>query len=317
MELFLGVDGGQSSTTALLADETGRVIGVGADGPCNHVASAAEGREKFIRVISGCVRSAAEQAGLGSELPHLEAACLGFSGGPADKEPILRDLLHTKHLSVRTDAEIALSGATGGGPGIITIAGTGNISFGRNAGNRAARAGGWGYYFGDEGGAFDIVRQAVRAILKQHEGWGPPTSLLPRFLEETGSKDANAMMHAFYTAEWPRKRLAGLARIVDQEAERADPEAIAILERAARDLLSISEAVQSMLFLPGEAVALHPVGSTWSSRTLRDEFILLWTSDPVRSFLPPLHGPAAGALLEAFRLAGCGVELSNVPETEK
>ena len=59
MMLFLGVDGGQSSTTALIADETGRVLGRGADGPCNHVESAAEGREKFIRVIGGCVRAAA------------------------------------------------------------------------------------------------------------------------------------------------------------------------------------------------------------------------------------------------------------------
>ena len=35
---YLGIDGGQSSTTALIADETGCVIGAGHGGPCNHVA---------------------------------------------------------------------------------------------------------------------------------------------------------------------------------------------------------------------------------------------------------------------------------------
>ena len=43
MKLFLGVDGGQSGTTAVIGDETGRVLGAGEAGPCNH-AAAGEGR---------------------------------------------------------------------------------------------------------------------------------------------------------------------------------------------------------------------------------------------------------------------------------
>ena len=48
---------------------------------------------------------------------------------------------------------------------IIVIAGTGSMVFGRNTAGVTARAGGWGYIFGDEGGAFDLVRQALRAVL--------------------------------------------------------------------------------------------------------------------------------------------------------
>src|ERR1700735_156549 len=107
MKLFLGVDGGQSRTTALIGDEEGRVLGAGAGGPCNH-AGAEEGRQKLARGGGGSV-----------------------GGGPA------------------------LAGATAGKPGIVMIAGTGSIAFGRNAGGRTARAGGWGFIFGDEGGAFD------------------------------------------------------------------------------------------------------------------------------------------------------------------
>ena len=66
-----------------------------------------------------------------------------------------------------------------------------------------ARAGGWGYLFGDEGGGFDIVRQALRAALRLEEGWGRATSLRAMLLEATGARDANALLHRFYTDRVP------------------------------------------------------------------------------------------------------------------
>ena len=125
MKLFLGVDGGQSSTTALVGDETGRVLGMGRGGPCNHVGKA-EGREKFLRAVGGCLRAA------GFENAEFEAVCLGFSGGAADKNSYIRELIKAKHYVVTHDAFIALAGATAGEPGVIAIAGTGSIAFGRN-----------------------------------------------------------------------------------------------------------------------------------------------------------------------------------------
>jgi len=316
--LFLGVDGGQSSTTALIADEAGRVLGRGSDGPCNHVQSAAEGREKFIRVIGGCVRKAAQAAGISEAMPAFRAACLGFSGGPADKEPILREMLRVQELLVTTDAAIALAGACGGGAGIITIAGTGHISMGRGPDGRVARAGGWGYLFSDEGGGFWIACQAVRAAMRVHENWGTPTTLHARLLRETGFDDADAMMHAMYTADWPRKRVAGLSTLVDEEAENGDEEARDILVRGAAELYRISSIVRSNVFNEGEPARLSPIGSTWKSRLLRESFVELWLkANPRNAFGPPAMGPAAGALLEAFRIGGVSSTLHNVPEGEK
>ena len=65
--LYLGIDGGQSSTKALLADETGQVIGRGHGGPCNHAGSA-EGRAKFHSAVGGCLREAFQSGRGGSEL---------------------------------------------------------------------------------------------------------------------------------------------------------------------------------------------------------------------------------------------------------
>jgi N-acetylglucosamine kinase-like BadF-type ATPase len=158
MKLFLGVDGGQSSTTVLIGDESGRVLGAGEAGPCNH-AGAEEGRARFQRAVNEGLNAACAQAGVDAGTVRFESACLGMSGGPDDKQAILAGMLRAEHLMVTTDAAIALSGATATGQGIAAIAGTGSIAFGRNAEGRRARGGGWGYIFGDEGSGFDIARQ--------------------------------------------------------------------------------------------------------------------------------------------------------------
>src|SRR5206468_12738538 len=112
-KLFLGVDGGQSTTTALIGDETGRVLGVGQGGPCNHV-GAAEGRAKLTRAVRDSVAKACTQAGLNPSQVHFETACFGMSGGPEDKEVILAEILPARKLVVTHDGLIALSGATAG-----------------------------------------------------------------------------------------------------------------------------------------------------------------------------------------------------------
>src|SRR4051812_49521654 len=111
MRLFLGVDGGQSGTTAVIGDEDGLVLGIGEAGPCNH-AAAGEGRAKLERAVCGSVAGACVQAGLDAATVEFEAACFGMSGGPDDKREILAGILRVKHLEVTNDAVIALAGAT-------------------------------------------------------------------------------------------------------------------------------------------------------------------------------------------------------------
>ena len=303
MALFLGVDGGQSSTTALIGDETGRVLGEGVGGPCNH-AETGEGRDKLKRAVADCLASACGQAGLDPATVRFEAACFGMSGGPEDKQEILAATLRAGRLLVTTDAVIALAGATETGQGIIVIAGTGSMAFGRNGQGCAARAGGWGYVFGDEGGAFDITRQALRAALRMEEGWGPATDLRRRFLEATESSDTNQVLHRFYSAAWPRARQAALARMVDEAAGDGDAIACAILGQAAAQLAGYAGAVRSQLWKPGEAVQIAYIGGVFQSSPVRERFRGLLETEEGTRCGTPLHGPETGALLEAYRAAG-------------
>jgi len=68
----------------------------------------------------------------------------------------------SKAVRVVSDVELAHEAAFGGGPGILVIAGTGSIAFGRDGSGRTARAGGLGALLGDEGSAFWLGREALR-----------------------------------------------------------------------------------------------------------------------------------------------------------
>lgn len=314
MKYFLGVDGGQSSTTALIGDENRRVIGKGRGGPCNHVA-AEEGRARFLSAIGGSISAAREQAGIGDAT--FESACFGLSGGPEQQQKLLNELVTAKRMTVTHDALVALAGACAGEPGVIAIAGTGSIAFGRNAARKTARVGGWGYVFGDEGGAFDIARQALRAALRYEEGWGPDTSLLDRILQFTGAKNANEAMHLFYTPEYPRSRIAQFAVEVDAAANQGDRMARHIMESAARQLAAFATATRNQLFEAGEQARVSYIGGVFRSAALLDKFRQILESDEGTSVGPPIYGPAAGALIEAYQSAGIKPELTGVPESEK
>ena len=305
---FLGVDGGQSSTTAVIGDETGRVLGVGYGGPCDHV-GAAQGRAKLAAAVRSSLRGACAQAELDADRTRFTSACLGFSGGPADKQSILREILQSDRILVTDDALIALTGATAGQPGLVVIAGTGSIAFGRNSLGRTARAGGWGYLFGDEGGAFWIARQALRAALRWEEGWGVPTALRAILLNFMISQNApmrnmNDLLHRCYTAEFPRPRVASLSMVVNQAAEGGDPVALDILNAAARELALLAVAVRGQLFKTGEATLVAYTGGVFHSRILLARFRDWMASQAGVRVTAPVYRPVIGALLEAYAAAG-------------
>jgi N-acetylglucosamine kinase-like BadF-type ATPase len=310
MKLFLGVDGGQSGTTAVIGDETGRILGTGEAGPCNH-AAASEGRAKLERAIRGSAGEACRQAGLDLASVTFEAACFGLSGGPEDRLEILSSIVRSpRPLIVTTDAVVALAGATPEGRGIIVIAGTGSIAYGRNAEGRTARAGGWGYIFGDEGGAFDIVRQALRAALRAEEGWGPPTRLRELLIDAVGARDANDVLHRFYGTDWPRSRVATLAPLVDRAAVEGDAVATQIIGNAAQELAMISASVRGQLWNPADTVAVAYIGGVFQSELLLERFRMLVELNGSTRCGPPSEGPAEGALLDAYRAAGLQLSIT-------
>ncbi len=307
--LYLGIDGGQSSTTALICDEGGRVIGHGRAGPCNHV-TGEQGKAKFSDAVLESTRHACRSANLSRDSITFAAVCLGLSGGAENKAPLARELIASAKYKITHDAGIALTGATAGDPGLIIIAGTGSIAFGRNRSGKEARAGGWGYLIGDEGGGFDLTRRALRASLRLEEGWGEPTCLRERLLHETGASTANELLHRCYE-NMSRQSIAALARLVTGAAEDGDSVAARIVEDEVTELLNFVSAVYYQLFAPNDLATISYVGGVFESRLLRQHFLDQVQSVLGRQATAPHLSPAAGALIEALRLDGNGSLLSE------
>jgi N-acetylglucosamine kinase-like BadF-type ATPase len=130
-------------------------------------------------------------------------------------------------------------------------------------------------------------------------------------LQATGVTSANQALHLFYTDQWPRSRVATLAPLVDAEALDADAVALEIVNRAAIDLAMLAASVRSQLWQPGEPVDVAYIGGVFESLTLRERFRMLVEMETGSRCSPPLHGPAEGALLEAYRTDGLDPALSR------
>jgi len=308
MDYFLGVDGGASGTACAVATGDGAVIGIGHAGPSNHIL-APGGRDRARAALSGAVGHALAAAGLGPV--EFRAAQFGMTGITRDTEParvfaqVVADTLKAATVLIENDAVIARAGALAGRPGVIVIAGTGSVALGEDPSGRQARAGGWGYIFGDEGSGFAIGCGAVRAALHARDGTGEPTVLVERLGEAAGMLLTDIPM-AFYEGRIDRSKIAALSRVVARAVEERDPVARRLIDEAAAALSRLVAAVIAQLRWPDGPVAVGPVGGVFEAgRTiLRPLSEALARTAPSAVLVPPRLEPAAGAVLLAMRASG-------------
>jgi N-acetylglucosamine kinase-like BadF-type ATPase len=257
MHVF-GIDAGATKTVCLLADDHGRVLGEGR-GPGANLHIAGElAVEKVLHAVM-------EQA-LGDLAVTPAAICLGMAGvDREDEAQIVRGLMRRigfkSRILVVNDALIALVAGAGDAPGVVIIAGTGAIVYGRNAGGVAARAGGWGHMIGDEGSGYWIGREALSAVMRAADGRGPETRLTADILGHFEINDVSRLPRIVYDREQPRMAVAALGPLVQQVSEHGDAVATRILERAAEELVLAAGSVTTRLEMRGDAFAFFLAGS--------------------------------------------------------
>lgn len=297
-KLYLGVDGGQSSTKALVGDAQGEILGRGVGGPCNH-ARLGEGRAKLEKALSEAVGQALAPLGITLPEAHFHRICIGMSGGPDDKREIIQSLIQADSYDVTTDGHIALYGALGGGAGAVVISGTGSIALSRDDEGRIWRAGGWGYVFGDEGSAFDIARRSLRASLAAEEGWGPRTTLRTALLDATQSDTANQLLHRWYAGEFSRAQTADWSRLAEEAAAQGDAIARSVLDGAGNCLAQLAAAAAGMAALPAGRAKICPIGGVFANSAVMQSFS--GALDGLLGVMPAaaLASPAEGALQAA------------------
>ncbi len=210
MPYVVGVDGGGTRTRALLANDKGEVLAQ-AEGGVSNVQVI--GPEKLASVITEVLGELRQQSRMADVVPDYMYLGLAGAGRASDRQAAQVALAKAgvaNALTVDTDASIALAGAFPMGPGIIIIAGTGSICYGKAAGGEVVRCGGWGYLLGDEGSGYFIGREALLAALKDLDGRGPATTLRRRLEQACQVERIDLVISRVYGGDLDRAAIAAL-----------------------------------------------------------------------------------------------------------
>jgi glucosamine kinase len=273
MPYYLGIDGGGTKTTCVIGDESS-ILATAMTGPSNIFrVGEAQTRES----LHQCVNQACAAAGITpAQVAHT---CVGGSGAARPElaalvRGFLGEILSTP-IEVVGDIQTSLEAAFDNGPGVIVIAGTGSIAYGRNVEGETGRAGGWGFAVGDEGSAHWIGRSAVTAILRAADTFGAGN-----LSAENASQLARALM-----TEWQVRSLTDLALtasavpppdfagLFPAVANSTDELATEILRAAGRELARIVSLVSLRLFRDERPVPVAMIGGVFRhSKLVRDVF---------------------------------------------
>jgi N-acetylglucosamine kinase-like BadF-type ATPase len=264
-EVLLGIDGGGTTTQAVVADLTGRIVGRGLGPACNH---RRVGFEAATRALATAIEGALGQvvglrAGDGRSWRSVKvaAACFGLAGvdSTEDRELIskwIRQEGITPRAVVVNDSELVLIGGTPEGWGVGLISGTGSICLGRTRDGRSARVGGWGYVFGDEGSGYSIATEALRLASQSADGRASAPGLLKGILSYWRLINPEDLIRHVYRAEMNTSEISELAIGIQELAGRGDPDAIGVVDRAAKALALHVETVVRKLQLKQPPLAL-------------------------------------------------------------
>jgi N-acetylglucosamine kinase-like BadF-type ATPase len=160
-----------------------------------------------------------------------------------------------------------------------------------------ARAGGWGYLFGDEGSGYDIALRALRAAAQAADGRGNAHALLAATLDMWELEQPFDLIPFVYNQSDPRARLSELPLLVGQLAAEGDETAHTILTTAGEELAAAVIAVARQLTMAAPLPLALSGSMILNTALLREA---LCAALDARGFhaepITPVEEPALGAL---------------------
>lgn len=268
MSYFLGIDGGGTKTRCVVGDEKS-VLGSGGSTSCK-VQRVGEACARD--ALAAAVHEACVQAGVSPQ--QIARTCAGVTGaGRPEIANTVRRLLAeivSGEIEVIGDVEIAFEDAFGSGPGVLVIAGTGSIAYGRNAAGETVRAGGWGHTVSDEGSGYWIGLEAVKAALRENDAQRH-SDLLSALMEALRAKEFDDFIVRINAD--PQPDYAALFPVAQHSADQGDAVALAVLEHAAKELACMTQGLIRRLFQEETPVEIAIYGGVFAASTqLRESF---------------------------------------------
>lgn len=257
LQYILGIDGGGTSTVAVIASTEGVILAQSKSGPSNpNTTNRIALKETFVYLFTDLRAKVSKD--VWGQIVHVFA---GISGAEHDDmKKVIYDILHDLYedksrITVDNDAITALYAGTGGEHGIVQIAGTGSISFGVDSEGNRGRVGGWGHFISENSSGYYIGKCGLAAAFDGYDGAKSETLLVEKFVRHFQVEMLPEIVPHIYRATNPKQNIADLARLVFTAASEGDIIATSILKRTGRNIGESVIALSKKLFSEKERKA--------------------------------------------------------------
>ncbi|MFB9279081.1 BadF/BadG/BcrA/BcrD ATPase family protein [Cohnella cellulosilytica] len=294
-----GMDGGGTKTALTIANERGEAVHRFVSGPINfNGQDEASVRGSFAEMFAEIGRAC-------GGLANCARICIGAAGVShptvvARMTELARSCGYEGELIIVGDHETALRGAHESPHGMILIAGTGSICFGRNEAGAEHRAGGCGHLIDDEGSGYSIGRELLSAVVRANDGRLPPTAITALVYGRLGIASVRQAIGFAHDKTTNKKDIAALAPLLSEACALGDAAALAIVRKSAEALRELVAPVAEKLELRRGNLALAG-GVLLCSAEVRTELTGLLQRDyPGMQAYPAKRDAAWGAVLTAL-----------------
>lgn len=302
--LFLGVDGGGTKTEAILCDDKLNILKRALCNGCNPNDIGIESSFQILKSITDTV--------IKGRNPSDISAFYGISGCYNNSNTVallkrIKENYDFSSVDLNSDIINVFSGELYDGNMCILISGTGSVAFSK-CGDCFKRVGGWGYIIDDKGSGYDIGRNALNAVFREHDGRGENT-VLTQYITSKYDLGPDDLITKIYRIG--RKEIASLTPFVTEGYYRGDKICEAILKKAAKDLAILVEA--ACKDMTDEKIRVILCGGVLKNNEIIVEMLKSEVSDRyelISDSMPPVFG----AIAKAAELSG--IRLTNASSTK-
>ncbi|OCN00573.1 ATPase [Clostridium sp. W14A] len=301
-QYVVGMDGGGTKTAVSVCDLSATERERFSSGGINYNGTDERNVEKSMREIFLRL----EQS---RGLSNCRAVCLGAAGiGNPEVggrlEKLIQSCGYHGPLCITGDQQTALFGAMGELCGVILIAGTGSVCYGRNLEGREHRTGGCGHVIDDGGSGYAIGRDILSAVVRAGDGREKPTVLSGMLASRNGLKTSDEIVRFVYDKNTGKREIAALAKLLPEACAQGDGTALAIADRCVTELFLLAVPVLEQLGFQKGSLAFS--GSILQKNLFIREGLLkkLTEEYPGLECVIPARDAAYGAAMMALQNSG-------------
>lgn len=299
-EYVIGMDGGGTKTKVLIADRNQNILDELLGGATNYNGT---DKEQIDKNIQGIFQTLEEK---GYKKNNCRGICIGTAG---ISNPLVTEYMkdninrfgYTCPTSIVGDHETALVGALLQAEGMILIAGTGSICYGKDELGNTYRTGGFGYLIDDEGSGYAIGRDILSAVVRAHDKREEDTVLTGLVFEYLNIQSIEELIRYVYNPNHSKKDIAKLSVLIDRAYQLKDIAALSIMDKCVTGLVELTRPILTHM---KENCTIAVAGSVLlNNDDILDRFTARMKSEYSKvSIIKPKKDAAYGAIILATKL---------------